>query len=90
MAWADRKAARDLYDLWGLALLGAIDDAAAEAFRRHGTGTLPGDWIFSEAPSEDTWTTALAHQGRIRVGPRDALRVVKDHWNAASRNERLC
>ena len=90
VAWADRKAARDLYDLWGLALLGVIDNAAAEAFRRHGTGTQPGDWIFSEAPSENTWTTALAHQGRIRVGPRDALRVVKDHWNAASRNERLC
>ena len=82
VAWADRRAARDLYDLWALALLGAIDDAAADAFRRFGPGGRPNEWMFTQAPSEDHWTTALAHQGRVRVGPQDALRVVKQHWTA--------
>lgn len=81
VAWADRRASRDLYDLWALALLGAIDASAALAFRKHGTGTQPGEWMFTQAPSEDQWTTALAHQGRIRVGPKNALRVVKQHWS---------
>jgi len=80
LAWGDRAAARDLYDLWALALLGLIDAAARDAYRRWGLGSDPGAWLFREAPSESEWETALAHQGRVWVGPKDALRVVREHW----------
>ena len=85
VAWGDRAAERDLYDLWALALLGLIDDAARSAYRRGGgTGGDPGPWMFRDAPSQASWEASLAHQGRIRVGPVDALRVVRDHWAAAT------
>lgn len=83
-AWGDRAAARDLYDLWALALLGRIDAAARDAYRRWGQGSDPGAWLFREAPSESGWGTDLAHQGRVRVGPGDALRVVREHWATAT------
>ena len=39
--WADRHAARDLWDLWALSKIGAIDAAAARLYRRHGPTNRP-------------------------------------------------
>jgi predicted nucleotidyltransferase component of viral defense system len=80
-AWADRAAPRDLYDLWALGHLGLIDDQARDAYARcGGTGSDPQHWMFRDAPTEAAWQAALAHQGRVRIGPAEALRAVADYW----------
>jgi len=82
-AWHDRRAARDLYDLWGLARLGALDVAAAELFARFGpTGSPPQPWMFTEAPTIADWTAELAGQTRVAVGPDTALNFVRTAWAA--------
>jgi predicted nucleotidyltransferase component of viral defense system len=46
--WTDRHAARDLWDLWALNTIGAIDSAAVDLFRRYGpTNQPPADHMFS-------------------------------------------
>lgn len=83
-AWHDRHAPRDLYDLWGLAALGALDSAAADLFARHGpTGHPPRPWMFTDPPADADWTAQLAGQTRISVGPLDALTLVQEAWSAA-------
>jgi predicted nucleotidyltransferase len=47
-AWLDRHAARDLFDLHGLAMAGAISPEAGALFVRLGPfATLPPKWMFS-------------------------------------------
>ncbi|MQA35138.1 nucleotidyl transferase AbiEii/AbiGii toxin family protein [Modestobacter roseus] len=83
-AWHDRSAARDLYDLWGLAAAGLIDREAARLFCEHGpTAGHVQPWMFDHAPSEAEWLTALGHQGRVQVGPVDARDTVRAAWTAA-------
>ncbi|MBV9486416.1 MAG: nucleotidyl transferase AbiEii/AbiGii toxin family protein [Frankiaceae bacterium] len=83
-AWNDRHAPRDLYDLWGLAALGAIDREAASLFARHGpTGHPPRAWMFRDAPTIDDWRRQLSSQTRIAVDPADALTVVREAWDGA-------
>jgi predicted nucleotidyltransferase component of viral defense system len=83
-AWHDRHAPRDLYDLWGLAGLGALDGEAADLFTRLGPiGKPPQPWMFREPPDEQTWITELAGQTRIAVTPAEALAVVRDGWATA-------
>lgn len=59
-AWTDRRASRDLYDLWALALGGAVDDDAAATFVR-GVGYRPRPELFDARPADD-WLAALGHQ----------------------------
>lgn len=83
-AWLDRSAPRDLYDLWGLGRAGLIDAEAARLFRTH--GPTSGDvqpWMFTRAPSETDWTSALAHQGVVQVGPIEARDEVRERWARA-------
>jgi predicted nucleotidyltransferase component of viral defense system len=81
MAWADRRASRDLYDLWGLAADGHIEEAAADLLRRHGPTTRPGAArIFAVAPSASDWSAALDHQCIVQVGPTEALDRVRQAW----------
>lgn len=83
-AWHDRRAPRDLYDLWGLAALGALDADAAALFARLGpSGQPPRAWMFSEPPDAVAWTTQLGAQTRLAMGPAEALAVVRDAWTAA-------
>lgn len=83
-AWIDRRAPRDLYDLYALAGLGAINTAAAELFRRLGpTGSAPGAWAFDIAPTEEVWHAALAHQCRLHATAAEALDVVARAWQTA-------
>lgn len=83
-AWHDRHTPRDLYDLWGLARLDAIDADAGALFARHGpTGRPPRSWMFRDPPAAEDWDRQLGSQTRIAVDPTEALAVVRDAWKAA-------
>ena len=82
-AWVDRAAARDLYDLYLLALGGHITPAAGALFARFGPlGSTVPEWVFRNAPAEVEWRTQLAAQVRLRIGPEQALDVVRTAWGA--------
>lgn len=78
-AWHDRRAARDLYDLWALGVSGCFDAEAAELFARLGPvgRAVP---TFDPPPTSDAWVAALAHQGRLRVTAAEAARGVQQMW----------
>jgi predicted nucleotidyltransferase component of viral defense system len=79
LAWIDRHAARDLYDLAGLATLGALDKEAAELFAV-ATGRPLAIHDFSRVPSD--WEVSLQHQtGNLRSAPEclDAVRHAFAH-----------
>ncbi|MQY25723.1 nucleotidyl transferase AbiEii/AbiGii toxin family protein [Nocardia aurantia] len=83
VAWHDRAAPRDLWDLWALASQGAIDEQAGRLFRRHGpTNRLPQSWQFATAPTESEWHAQLSGQTRLTVTAAEALRLVRDAWDA--------
>ncbi|SMQ60181.1 Nucleotidyl transferase AbiEii toxin, Type IV TA system [Plantibacter sp. VKM Ac-1784] len=83
-AWADRRAPRDLYDLWALQAHGAFDVEAARLFATIGPGGRPNARTFDAAPDGVEWQRALAHQGRIDVDPETALTTVRDAWSRLS------
>lgn len=79
--WHDRRASRDLWDLWALATMGAIDAEAVGLFTRDGpTNRPPGSYLFDKAPNEDDWTSQLAGQTRLTVTAATALTTVRDAW----------
>ena len=79
--WSDRHAPRDLWDLWALSEIGAIDATAAELYRRYGpTNQLPGDYEFEKPPSDAEWQAQLAGQTRLTVTASQALDVVREAW----------
>lgn len=82
--WTDRRAARDLWDLWALNRIGAIDLAAVDLFCRYGpTNQPPAPHMFTKRPSDDEWQTQLAGQTRITVTAKDALDAVREAWARA-------
>lgn len=82
--WLERRASRDLYDLWGLAQEGHINAETSRLFTTLGpTGTPVAEWMFKEAPGDVEWQAALGHQGNVRVGPAEALSSVRSAWRAA-------
>lgn len=64
LAWTDRRAARDLFDLAGMATIGGLTRDAAEIFQRStGRRLAPYDLDGREPPD---WDAALRHQtGRL-------------------------
>ncbi len=81
MTWVDRRATRDLWDLWALNRIGAIDAAALELYRRFGpTNQPPGDYVFETPPSDAAWQSQLARRTRLTVDAADALAVVREAW----------
>lgn len=83
--WMERRAPRDLYDLWALAERGLIDAAAVDVFTGKGpTGRPPAAWVFDAAPDEAAWRHALGHQTRLRVSAHDALKAVREAWKIAA------
>jgi predicted nucleotidyltransferase component of viral defense system len=81
MAWADRGAVRDLYDLYLLAGVGAINAAARDLYERFGpTGRPPADWLFDASPAKLEWSDQLAAQTRLSVSPTDAAAAVRTAW----------
>lgn len=84
-AWMDRRAPRDLYDLWALVERGHVDAEALRIFVRKGpTGRPPGEWVFEAGPTPEEWRLALGHQTRLRVTASDALRSVRAAWARAA------
>lgn len=87
--WSDRLAPRDLWDLWALSRLGAIDADAATMFRRYGpTNKNPAPHIFNQVPSDAQWQAQLAGQTRLRVSATEALKAVREAWRRASRSHK--
>lgn len=85
VAWHDRHLPRDLYDLWGLAKLGALDAAGATLFAEEGpTGNPPRPWMFATPPIAADWIAQLGAQTRLRVDPVEALTIVRKAWEAAA------
>jgi predicted nucleotidyltransferase component of viral defense system len=87
-AWADRRAARDLFDLYQLAAAGAIDDHALDLYVAHGpTGKPPPSWLFNRGiPSEGQWNVELAAQTRLQQTAREAAAKVRSAWTSATRS----
>ncbi|MEV6608307.1 nucleotidyl transferase AbiEii/AbiGii toxin family protein [Kutzneria sp. NPDC051319] len=81
-AWMDRHAARDLYDLWGLALLGALTVEAADHVRRITGGTV-APYEFRSLPSSLDWEVQLAHQTRNLPSAQECLYRVREAYAAA-------
>jgi hypothetical protein len=84
VAWSDRGAPRDLYDLWALNDIGALTTEAATLFARYGpTGNAPRPFMFTTAPSERDWRASLSGQTRLDVTAERALREVRQGWTHA-------
>lgn len=79
-AWNDRRAPRDLYDMWAMATLGIIDHEAARLFSRFGSHADPSLVSFSAIPSSYEWKSALSHQGARDVSVAEAAEVVREAW----------
>ena len=80
----DRGAARDLYDLWALNKVGALNPESAALFARHGsTGIPPRSWMFKRAPSAAEWQAQLAGHTRLKVTATEALEAVRTGWAVA-------
>jgi predicted nucleotidyltransferase component of viral defense system len=83
-AWIDRGAARDLYDLWALERVGALNAESAALFATHGpTSSPPKSWMFKRAPSAVEWQAQLAGQTRLKVTAAEALEAVRTGWAVA-------
>jgi predicted nucleotidyltransferase component of viral defense system len=82
-AWFERHAPRDLYDLWALALTGALTRSAAQLFATHTGLGAPQDHMFTRAPTPQDWQEQLAGQTRLSVSPEEALQVVRSAWATA-------
>lgn len=81
--WHDRRASRDLWDLWALNNIGAIDTAAAVLYRRLGpTGELPDHSTFSRPPTETDWQAQLSGQTRLTITAQTAITEVATAWAA--------
>lgn len=79
--WHDRRASRDLWDLWALSEIGAIDGAAGALYRRCGpTNRLPALQLFDRAPDEADWIAQLAGQTRLLISAEMARTAVRDAW----------
>lgn len=69
-AYHDRHLPRDLFDLAGLARLGALDAEAEEVLRAAtGFGFLPGEFARVPASTAAAWHAELAHQVRELSDP---------------------
>ncbi len=82
-AWFERRAARDLYDLWALAGIGALTSSAAQLFAKHTGLGPPQDRMFAAAPTPKDWHEQLSGQTRLTVLAEEALQVVRAAWSAA-------
>ncbi|TSD63585.1 nucleotidyl transferase AbiEii/AbiGii toxin family protein [Aeromicrobium piscarium] len=78
-AWRDRRAPRDLYDLWALADAGHVTAESLDLYVRMGpTGQPSTSGDFVDLPSDGAWSAALAHQCRIQVDAPTAARRVSE------------
>lgn len=79
--WFDRHASRDLWDLWALDRIGAIDAKAEALYRSFGpTNRPPALRDFTTAPTQADWQNQLGGQTRLNVSPTEALTAVRNAW----------
>ncbi len=81
IAWADRRTARDLYDLAGLAAAGALTAAAATSVHR-AAGWRVTRHVLQGSPASD-WAAQLAHQTRALPTARQCLDAVLSAYGQA-------
>lgn len=80
--WHDRAAPRDLWDLWALNGIGAIDAEAGALYRQFGPTThLPADDLFDRPPEEHRWQAQLAGQTCLTVSAAEAAAAVRAAWS---------
>lgn len=79
-AWFDRRAERDLFDLWAMAKRGLITPGALALYRRHGPSSRPPAPSVFQPPSENAWRAALGHQTQLDVAAVEAAEVVSAAW----------
>lgn len=81
VAWYDRTASRDLWDLWALAVRGHLTAEAADLFARLGpTNRRPDPSMYADPPNEDRWQRDLAGQVRLTVSAAEACATVRESW----------
>lgn len=81
IAWIDRAAPRDLFDLWQLAQIGAIDGAAAAHYRKFGpSGALPQSSLLGRECDELQWRRELSGQTRLTSTAAEASERVVEAW----------
>jgi predicted nucleotidyltransferase component of viral defense system len=81
VAWRDRHAARDLYDLAVLAAIDGLSEEVADLVRRvSGVRVAPHDFVERQRLA---WHEQLAHQTRLAATPEDCLRVVISAYGRA-------
>jgi predicted nucleotidyltransferase component of viral defense system len=80
MAWMDRHTARDLYDLAGLARLGALDQTSAELVRE-ASGLSVRSHFFTKEPKD--WAAQLAHQTGGLISASQCLSTVRSALSVA-------
>jgi hypothetical protein len=74
VTWMDRHAPRDLWDLWALSRIGAINAVATQLFVEYGpTLAPPKPWMFTTAPTPEQWREQLAGQTILIVTPDDGV-----------------
>ncbi len=77
VAFADRRVPRDLFDLHGLAEIGAVNEEAIElCIRLRSAG--PKQHEYENAPPEAEWHAELGHQVRVAGDPEVSLAVVRN------------
>ncbi|OLB77525.1 MAG: hypothetical protein AUI14_15825 [Actinobacteria bacterium 13_2_20CM_2_71_6] len=82
-AWIDRRAARDLYDLAGLARIGALTAEAATLVRQV-TGLSVTPRVLGPLPVLD-WTVQLAHQTASLSSAQECFEEVRTAYATALR-----
>jgi predicted nucleotidyltransferase component of viral defense system len=80
-AWADRYAARDLYDLAALARVGALTHEAADLFKAATGVSVTRDLFRSVAVTY--WEEQLAHQTQVLPTAEECLVQVRDAYAEA-------
>lgn len=81
VAWYDRRASRDLWDLWALAERGHVDREAAHLYARLGpTNRAPNPEDYSTPPGQVRWDRDLGAQIRLTVTAAEAAEVVAEAW----------
>ncbi|GEL24895.1 hypothetical protein PSU4_38490 [Pseudonocardia sulfidoxydans NBRC 16205] len=80
-AWRDRRASRDLWDLWALAARGHLDVEAARLYARLGpTNRAPDPDDYETAPEQRHWERDLGGQVRLTISAGEAADAVATAW----------
>lgn len=83
-AWLDRRASRDLYDLYAMAARGLITPDSVDLFSRLGSFTRIPGWTWSSIPDTAQWRVELGHQLRLAIEPEEAANVARQAWAQAA------